>query len=106
MTLLDEERWYCYRDDELFLGKENGWQEKGTPLQFLTEEEQREVIGYFQALYIDGYRNLDTDSALVYVFDDHFRVVIGWPEPRAQFNIPYDSVRVFNVTHEREITAL
>ncbi len=103
--------YYCLKDDLLVdkkTGSEVSWIDRYSPLQYLSEERRATVIKYFEALYIDGYANLETNThiAVVYVFDHTLHIVIVRQDGPIHLNVPYESIKLLNVTEEREITAL
>jgi hypothetical protein len=124
MQLLDEDeqgRWYCYKDNELWRDKEQKWNEP----KRAWDEEQTEEEHAYDALYIDGYKDIKSDLILLSVLSNSIKVQTGKKETLAEptylggvrgkvitvpvktlFEVPYTSLEVVNITHEREITAL
>lgn len=108
-----EKDYYCLKDDLLIdkkTGGEVSWIDRFSALQYLSQERRGTVIKYFEAFYIDGYANLETNAhiAVIYIFDDTLHLVIVRQDEtqHLHLDIPYGSVKLLNVTEEREISAL
>jgi hypothetical protein len=111
MVLLDphREKWYCYKDDQIWLAVEKRWVEKEDSIRGfnrLSKELRQNLLKYFSTLYIDGYANFEVGEAFIYIFENYLRVSIGAPKPTVEFNLKYDAIKSLLVTQEREITSL
>jgi hypothetical protein len=105
MKLVNEnqQKWYCHKDDQIWFNKEQRWQGK-----FYTDEFS------YEAFYVDGYRNVASNTASLSLLRNFIKVEVRdsalleptATAPLAAFEIPYLSLEMVNVTHEREITAL
>jgi len=118
MILLDEEalRYYCSKDNQVWLGRERKWVGQGP--------DEIEKKGEFYALYVDGYRNLTGKLAMISLAEQSIKInffepptdsydalrPISFKVSRAislnQLEFPYSSIEVLNIGMEREITAL
>ena len=107
MQLLDEDeqRYYCSRDNQVWLGKEQRWE--GTPVPLAL---QRVNMPLYDALYVDGYRNLTSKIATISLCEESIKITFSDPssDPFAalEVEIPYSSIEVLNIALQREITAL
>lgn len=100
MQLVDEEeqRWYCLKDDQVWLGKEQRWLKS------------KQEMGVYDAFYVDGYRNLTSKLATISLSEQSIKINFSDPSPDSsnalELEFPYPSIEVLNITQEREITAL
>ena len=107
MQLLDEEnqRWYCYKDDQVWLEKEQRWKEPDVGIPW-----QRANIGVYDAFYVDGYRNLTSKLATISLSERSIKISFSdTPSDSSkaiELEFPYSSIEVLNIAQEREITAL
>ena len=114
MNHLDKEKWYCFRDDLVYLSDSEKWSDEPPE----SEEQKNERYYYnqdhvYDAVYVDGYQDCQTNSAKISILPHSVEVhIIYQPrmedEPReiASLKIPYSSLEIVNITQEREITAL
>ena len=107
MILLDKDvqRYYCSKDDEVWLGKEQRW----------LRQIAHNTGNVYDAFYVDGYRNLTSTPATISLSKEgieitfsNIRSITKAHEASEAFKleIPYASIEVLNITQEREITAL
>jgi hypothetical protein len=114
-----EQRWYCYKDGEVWFGKEQKWRMYGDQinpafLDRLEREEHQKVLRTFAVLYIDGWANIRATQAHIYLLTNEVHIVcypsgsipIYGDPTNIQTDIPYERIELLNVTQEREITAL
>ena len=100
MQLVEEEeqRWYCLKDDQLWLGHEQRWLKS------------KQEMGVYDAFYVDGYRNITGKLATISLSEQSIKIKFSDPSADSsnalELEFPYSSIEVLNVTQEREITAL
>jgi hypothetical protein len=115
-----ESDFYCMKDDFL-IDKKTGKQvtmEDLTSLSRPPSPEEMQRYYYvddhtYDTLYIDGYQDCRSNRAMLSILSNSIKVQIVWqtaewlePHEVASFEVPYTSLEVVNVIHEREITAL
>lgn len=100
MTLLDtdEQRWYCYKDNELYFAKADRWEGTFHPL---THEEEAHVIKEYKVVYVDGYELAHTALGSIFMLENSIIMYFG-----SKVEVSYDSIEVLHSSLEREITAL
>ena len=104
---------YCLKDD-ILIDKKTGREKTGvSALELLASDLQSRVVKYFYCLYVDGYADIESSEAVVYIFDEFVRVSTYFGHEflahgRLPFHLdlPYKSIQLLNVSLEREITAL
>jgi hypothetical protein len=72
----------------------------------LTEEEQDKVIALYEALYVDGYRDLLPTAAMIFLLEKEMFILIGEMWNQSRIKVGYESIQLLNILQEREVTAL
>lgn len=105
MKLLGEEeqRWYCFKDDEVWLGKKHRWLEETAP-------SLPETGNVYDAFYVDGYQDLPSSRATISLSEERIEITFAFRRRNSsqafKLKFPFASIEVLNITQEREITAL
>jgi len=106
MNLMDKEsqRWYCFNDDQVWLGNEKRWgrEVSQTKLSAMAAKYGGNVSS-FEAVYIDGFANLEMGGALIALTESSLNIFLE--NTQTELEIRYDSIESLNVNLDREITA-
>jgi hypothetical protein len=82
---------------------------KYAPEEFELIPEEQLAEGKFrlyQAIYLDGYRDLQPSPSTISLREKNFEFLIGEAENRVAIERGYDAIQSLNLLQEREITAL
>ena|SRR5208282_2380743 len=95
MSLMDKEsqRWYCYEDDEVWLGNET-----------VLAAKYRSEPSSFEVVYVDGFANREMSGGVIALTDSSLNIL--FENPQTELKISYTSIESLSVNLEREITAL
>jgi hypothetical protein len=105
--------WYCLNDDILLDKRSEKQWNPTTPmaerlgLGLLPLEIRGKTMKAYNVIYVDGYGNVGAAQGYIHLLPEAVHIVVGdKPETCFQFDVSYGSIQVFNITLEREISAL
>jgi len=89
----ESQRWYCYEDDEVWLGNET-----------VLAAKYRSEPSSFEVVYVDGFANREMSGGVIALTDSSLNIL--FENPQTELKISYTSIESLSVNLEREITAL
>jgi len=106
--LEESKAWYCLSCDKKFVPSEDRSKlreiEVTKQVRNLTPDQEQKLVKQYEAVYIDGFLDMGMDTVTISVLTDS--VSIFFDNYHYEMNLPYVSIELLNVAHEREITAL
>jgi len=102
--------WYCGRCDKMFLPSEQDSSRleevppKWMQARNLTADQKRRLIKQYDAVYIDGFIDMNMDTATISVLSDSIQIF--FENHHYEMSLPYGAIELLTLTQEREITAL
>jgi len=106
--LEESKTWYCLSCDKKFIPSAKDQSKLQEVIEKrirnLTPEQEQSLIKQYEAVYIDGFLDMGMDTTTISVLTDS--ISIFFDNHHYELNLPYSSIRLVNLTQEREITAL
>jgi len=127
MNLIDSgsEKWYCYKDDQVWLVGEKRWlhavetgdMREGDPVTcegcklvysypaaaFASRRMGENVIASFGAIYIEGLGDVQSCGGFLFILEPSLNIIL---DSGRELEIKYASIESLNILLQREITAL
>jgi len=99
------------KDEQLLCPECYAWVKVSTITE-LPPDMQGKVVKLFYCLYVDGYGDTETSESILYIFDGFVRMSTHYRQEVSTYkgktialDIPYESIRLLNISLDREITA-